>query len=136
MYDVNFQSCGRQHIRKWPVNGNSYVISNGDQKVYKKKNPSWLFGAGRKICTSGSLFGITRHSLVMLQWPSDEYFMKDPYNLLCWVYDFEVPISVSSQKYLVGYKFLHKFRQKKNDALEVQIWDVKTVWATSWENLF
>ena len=32
----------------------------GDQKVCKKKNLSWLFGADRNIRPSGSLFGITR----------------------------------------------------------------------------
>ena len=37
----------------------------GDQKVYKKKNLSWVFGVDRKIGRSGSLFGITRQSLVM-----------------------------------------------------------------------
>ena len=34
----------------------------GDQMVCKKLNISWLFGADRKICPSGSLFGITRQS--------------------------------------------------------------------------
>ena len=37
----------------------------GDQSVCKKKNISWRFGADRKLRPSGSLFGITRHSLVM-----------------------------------------------------------------------
>ena len=37
----------------------------GDQKVCKKKNLSWLFGTDRKICPSGSLFGINRRSLMM-----------------------------------------------------------------------
>ena len=37
----------------------------GDQRVCKKKNLSWLFCADIKIRPSGSLFGITRHSLVM-----------------------------------------------------------------------
>ena len=37
----------------------------GDQKECKKKNLSWLFGADRKIGPSGSLFDITRQSLVM-----------------------------------------------------------------------
>ena len=37
----------------------------GDQKVYKKKNLSWLFGTDRKIRPLGSLFGITQHSLMM-----------------------------------------------------------------------
>ena len=37
----------------------------GDRKVCKKKNLSWLFGTDRKIRPSGSLFGITRQSLVM-----------------------------------------------------------------------
>ena len=36
----------------------------GDQKICKKKNISWLFGADRKIRPSGSLFGITQQSLV------------------------------------------------------------------------
>ena len=46
--------------------GNLTLKSNaGDQKVCKKKNLSWLFGADRKIRPSGSLFGITRQSLVM-----------------------------------------------------------------------
>ena len=35
------------------------------QKICKKKNLSWLFGEDRKIRPSGSLFGITRQSLVM-----------------------------------------------------------------------
>ena len=37
----------------------------GYQKVCKRKNLSWLFGADIKIRLSGSLFGITRQSLVM-----------------------------------------------------------------------
>ena len=37
----------------------------GDQRICKKKNLSWLFGADRNIRPSGSLFGITRQSLVM-----------------------------------------------------------------------
>ena len=37
----------------------------GGQKVCEKKNLSWLVGADRKIGPSGSLFAITRHSLVM-----------------------------------------------------------------------
>ena len=36
-----------------------------DQKLCKEKNLSWLFGADRKICPSGSLFGITWQSLVI-----------------------------------------------------------------------
>ena len=36
-----------------------------DQKVCKKMNVSWLFGADIKIRHSGSLFAITRQSLVM-----------------------------------------------------------------------
>ena len=47
----------------------------GDQKVCKKKNLPWFFGADREICPSGSLFGITRQSLVMpdrsLAWSFD-----------------------------------------------------------------
>ena len=35
------------------------------QKVCKKKNLSWLFGTDRKIRPPGSLFGISRQSLVM-----------------------------------------------------------------------
>ena len=41
------------------------TLNAGDRKVCKKKNLSWLFGTDRKIRPSGSLFGITRHSLVM-----------------------------------------------------------------------
>ena len=37
----------------------------GDQRVCKKKNLSWSFSSERNIRPSGSLFGITRHSLVM-----------------------------------------------------------------------
>ena len=37
----------------------------GNKKVCKKKYLSWLFGADRKNCPSGSLFGITRQSLVL-----------------------------------------------------------------------
>ena len=37
----------------------------GDQKVCKKKYLALLFGEDRKICPSGSLFGITRQRLVM-----------------------------------------------------------------------
>ena len=39
----------------------------GDQKICKKKNLSWLFDVDRKIQPSGSLFGITRHSLKHIQ---------------------------------------------------------------------
>ena len=35
------------------------------KSVQEKKNLSWLFGADRIIRPSGSLFGITRQSLVM-----------------------------------------------------------------------
>ena len=66
-YDVNFQYGGHQHIRTLLVNGTSTLKSNfGDQKACKKKNLSWLFGVDRKIRPLGSLFGITRLSLVML----------------------------------------------------------------------
>ena len=37
----------------------------GDRKVCKKRNLLWLFYADRKNPSSRSLFGITRHSLVM-----------------------------------------------------------------------
>ena len=37
----------------------------GDQKGYKKKNISWLFGADRKILPLGSMFGNIWQSLVM-----------------------------------------------------------------------
>ena len=60
-----------------------------NQKVCKKKYFSWVFGANRKICHSGSLFGIIRHhsaSLVMpISDPRDRFFyphhtpMKDTY---------------------------------------------------------
>ena len=40
-------------------------LNAGDQKLYKKKKLSSLFGADTKICPSGSLFGITQQSLVM-----------------------------------------------------------------------
>ena len=59
----------------------------GDQNVYKKKNLSWLFGADRKICPSGSLSGITPHSLVMPNSdPRTDFsirtsLVKDSYNL-------------------------------------------------------
>ena len=63
-YDVNFQYGGRQRIGTWFINGDSYVKA-GNRKVCKKKNISWLYGADRKIRPSGSLFGITRQSVVM-----------------------------------------------------------------------
>ena len=48
------------------INGDSYVKSNaGDQKVHRIKSLSWLFSEDRKIQPMGSLFGITRQSLVM-----------------------------------------------------------------------
>ena len=40
-------------------------LNAGDRKVSKKKNLSWLLDADRKIRPSGSLFGITWHSLMM-----------------------------------------------------------------------
>ena len=43
----------------------TFKSNDGDHKVCKKKNPSWFFGADRKIRPSGSLLGITRQSLVM-----------------------------------------------------------------------
>ena len=54
--------CGRQHTGTCA----SYVkIKRWRSKICKKKNLSWLFCADRKIGPSGSLFGITRQSLVM-----------------------------------------------------------------------
>ena len=52
-----------------------------NQKVCKKKYLSWVYGLDRKICHSGSLFGISD--------PRDRFFylhhapMKDTYNLTC-----------------------------------------------------
>ena len=43
-------------ILKWNI---------GNRNVWQKKNQTWVFTADRKILPSGSLFGITRHSLVM-----------------------------------------------------------------------
>ena len=68
-------------------------LNAGDQKVCKKKNLSWFFGADRKICPLGSLFGITRHSFVMSNSdPLDVFFclhlrpMKDSYNFVFSLY--------------------------------------------------
>ena len=48
------------------ANGHSFVkIKSWRPKVCQKKNLSWFFGADINIRPSGSLFGITRHSLVM-----------------------------------------------------------------------
>ena len=53
----------------------------------QEKNPSRLFGADRKIRPSGSLFGITRQSLVMPTVTPDgslhphPTLMKDSYNI-------------------------------------------------------
>ena len=57
----------------------------GDQMVCKKKNLSWLFGVDRKIRPSGSLFSITRKSLVMQNSDprTDVSIMKDSYNDRC-----------------------------------------------------
>ena len=61
----------------------------GDQNVCKIKNLSWLFGVNRKLRPSGSLFGITRQSLVMPNSdPRTDFFyphlklMTDSYNLV------------------------------------------------------
>ena len=51
----------------------------GDQNICKKKNPSWLFGVDRKICPSGSLFCITRHSLVMPNSDLGQIFLSTPH---------------------------------------------------------
>ena len=64
-YDINFQYSGCQRTGTWLIYGDSLQLNAGDQKVCKKKNLSWSFGADRKFHPSGSLFGITRHSLVM-----------------------------------------------------------------------
>ena len=89
IYNFNFQYGVRHRIGTWLVNGDATLKSNaGGQKVCKKKNLSWLFGADRKICPSGSLFGLTRQSRDAKQWPSDGFFyphltpMKDSYNVL------------------------------------------------------
>ena len=48
-YDVNFQYGGRQRIGTCPIKAIRTLKSNaGDQKVCKKKNLSWLFGADKK----------------------------------------------------------------------------------------
>ena len=63
-------------------------LNAGNQKVCKEKNLSSSFSADRKICPSGLLFGITRHSLVMPNSdPRVDFFyphltsMKDPFPL-------------------------------------------------------
>ena len=59
MADINVYECDL-------FMGSPTLKSNaGDQKVCKKKNLSWLFGAVIKICPPGSLFAITRQSLMM-----------------------------------------------------------------------
>ena len=56
-YGISFEYGGHQCIGTWLVNGTPTLNSNaGDQKVYKKKNLSWLFGADRKTRPLGSLF--------------------------------------------------------------------------------
>ena len=61
----------QRHFSKWRTSTYRNIThpmlkSNaGDQRVCKKKNPSWLFGADRKIYPSVSLFGFTLRSLVM-----------------------------------------------------------------------
>ena len=54
-----------------------------DQKVCKKKNLPCLFGADSKIRSSGSLFGITRHSLEMPNIdPRKDFFIGTKKDLL------------------------------------------------------
>ena len=65
-YDVSFQYGRRQHVGMRLVNGDSFVkFKRWRSKGMQEKELSWLFGADRKICPSGSLCGITRQSLVM-----------------------------------------------------------------------
>ena len=42
--------------------------------VCKEKNVPWLFGVDRKLCPSGSLFGITFAE----QWPLGQSFLSTP----------------------------------------------------------
>ena len=59
MADINLKKYGSLMVT-------STLKSNAaGQKVCKKDNLSWLVGADRKICPSGSLFGITWQSFVM-----------------------------------------------------------------------
>ena len=53
--------------------------NTADQKVCKKKNLSWLFGADRKICPSGSPFGITLQRLVMPNVNFRRIFLSAPH---------------------------------------------------------
>ena len=84
-HDVNSQRGGRQHIG---TQLDSHVkIKRWSSKGMREKNPSRLFGADRKIRPSGSLFDITRQSLVMLTVTPDgslhqhPTLMKDSYNI-------------------------------------------------------
>ena len=56
-----------------------------DQRVCKKMNISWVFGADRKIRPSKSLLSIIRHSLVMpISDPRTDFStsMEDNYNIM------------------------------------------------------
>ena len=61
---VNIADVNVQERESWMATP-MLKINDGDQKVCKKKNISWLFGVDRKIRPSGSLSGITQQSLVM-----------------------------------------------------------------------
>ena len=64
----------------WLINGDSYgKIKRWRSKGMQKKNLSWLLGADRKICSSGSLFGITRQSPVMPNSDLGQIFLSAPY---------------------------------------------------------
>ena len=61
----------------------------GDRKVCKKKNPSWLFCAERKIRPSGSLFGITRLCQVIpISDPGTDFSIRTshPWKILIFCY--------------------------------------------------
>ena len=82
--------------------------------VCKKKNLSWLFGVDRKIRPSGSLFSITRKSLVMQNSDprTDVSIMKDSYNDRCRkVQQFKVPDTFRKAKSSV---MEHKIKLKGN----------------------
>ena len=89
----------------------------GDQKVCKKKNLSWLFGADRKTCPSGSLFGITRQSLMMPDSDPQMYFSvrtSHPWKILIlWHMCFLCHWSASFISTELGEKSLKNFKRSK-----------------------
>ena len=60
MVDVNVQEYDSLMM------ASTFKSNDEDHKVWKEKNLSWFFGAGRKIRPSGSLLGITLQSLVII----------------------------------------------------------------------